>query len=345
GKDSDKLFIHVGRASIYFSSDRRTSVNYELFRMDTDGNNQAQVTVGSAPADDLFPSLVPDTRGKLAFASDQASPGLAFFDIFVANPDGTLPSNLTVAQTDSHEIEPSWAPDGSQIAFASNQSASFEIFIMDADGTDSTPLTTTAAGGKAVAPAISPDGSRIAFSANCDAIAVSSGKASVSSCGSDFEIFVMAVNSSNTVTAVAKLTSNTTDDGAVGPDLGPAGLNLTPVNLGFGLSTLSWSRDGTKLAYTSHAGASADISVCDFSATTNACTTASPVPNASDSGFEEFDPYWFTDAGVEKLAFTTNRPIGGTAYEIWKVKTDGSGLTQLTSLGANVQPAGEEIRK
>lgn len=339
-KDSDKVFITAGQPRIYFSSNRRTGTNYEIFRMDIDGSNETQVTVASTPLDDVLPKLLPNTRGKLAFSSDRDSPGI--LDIFTANPDGTLLSNLTPTQTTTHEIEPFWSPDGTQIAYASNdtQSGSFEIFLMDSDGTNSKQLTKTTSAGMAVAPAISPSGTRLVFSANCNGITVSSGKASMSSCGTDFELFVATLNAASDVTAVAKLTSNTTNDGAVGPDLGPAGLGVTTGNLGFGSSTLSWSPDGTKIAYTAHPGVTADIYICDFNAASNACTTTAPLPNASDSGFEEYSPYWFTEAGVDRIAFVTNRPSGGTVREIWKVKADGTGLVKLTSLGANVQPAG-----
>jgi Tol biopolymer transport system component len=341
-KDSDKVFIHVGRASIYFSSNRRMGTHFEIFRMNINGNDQAQVTLATSPQDDVLPSLQPNTRSRLAFASDRDSPGI--FDIFTATTAGTLLSNLTVTQTTSHEIQPSWSPDGSKIAFASNQTGTWEIFLMDSDGANSQRLTTTASGGMTVAPAISPGGTRIAFASNCESISISSGQAALSSCGGDFELFVMTLNASGSVTAVAKLTSNTTPDGAVGPDLGPAGLAVAAGDLGFGSSTLSWSPDGTKLAYAAQPGATTDIFICTFDATTNSCTSTSPLPNASDSGFHEFSPYWFIDAGVDNIAFTSNRPSGGTDYNIWKVRVDGTGLTQLTTLGTNVQPAGEESR-
>jgi dipeptidyl aminopeptidase/acylaminoacyl peptidase len=344
-KDSDKVFITVGRTRIYFSSNRRTGTNFEIFRMDTNCNNQTQVTVASALQEDVLPNLLPNTRDKLAFSSNRDN--AAFLDIFTSNTDGTLLSNLTALQTDSYEIQPSWSPDGSKIAFASNQNqtGTWEIFVMDSDGANTKQLTVTDPPGMTVAPAINPTGNRIVFASNCDAIAVNSGQASLSSCGGDFELFVATLNANYDVSAVNKLTSNATPDGAVGPDLGPAGLGVTAANLGFGSSTLSWSSDGSKIAYAARPGTTTDIYICAFHAATNTCTTTSPLANAADSGFEEFSPYWFTDAGVDTIAFTTNRPLGGTSYEIWKVRSDGTGLTQLTSPGTNVQPAGESERK
>ncbi len=341
-QDSDKVFITVGRSRLYFSSNRRTGSSFEIFRIDTDGNNPTQITTTSAPRDDVLPSLVPNTRDRLAFSSDRDSPGT--MDIFTSSSQGTLLSNLTVTQTMSHEIQPSWSPDGAFIAFASNQTGSWEIYLMNSDGTGRKNLTLTS-GGKSVAPAISPDGTHIAFAADCNSIAVAGGKASLSDCGNDFELFLMVLDANNDVAAASKLTSNTFNDVAVGLDLGPSGLAVTGADLGFGVSRPSWSPDGAKIAFAASPGATEDIFICSLNLVTHSCTTNSPLPNASDSGFREFDPHWFADSSGEWIAFVNNRPSGGVTFQIWKVKTDGTGLAQLTSLGTNVQPAGSRERK
>ena len=42
---------------------------------------------------------------------------------------------------DGMAINPAWAPDGTKIAFSSNDDGNEEIFIMNADGTNRTQIT------------------------------------------------------------------------------------------------------------------------------------------------------------------------------------------------------------
>src|SRR5439155_9092615 len=39
-------------------------------------------------------------------------------------------------------LDPTWSPDGKQIAFTTNRDGNYEIYAMDADGTAQTRLTT-----------------------------------------------------------------------------------------------------------------------------------------------------------------------------------------------------------
>jgi hypothetical protein len=58
-------------------------------------------------------------------------------------------------------VQPTWSPDGSQIAFAEPVADGFQLFVVNADGSNATQLTHTK--GTALDPAWSPDGSEIAF--------------------------------------------------------------------------------------------------------------------------------------------------------------------------------------
>ena len=86
--------------------------------------------------------------GRIAFDN--------FEDVWTINADGTDLTRLT--HSPAPEFDPSWSPDGTQIAFRSERSGEPEIWVMNADGTGPRRLT------DGLSPAWSPDGSLIAFS-------------------------------------------------------------------------------------------------------------------------------------------------------------------------------------
>jgi Tol biopolymer transport system component len=105
-------------------------------------------------------ACLPDTVAFVS-ARDGAS------DIFLMNGyDGSELVNLT---HDSHDDwEPTWKPDGTQIAFVSyREDSNPEIYVMDVDGNDIRRLTHTTEFAQDDAnelfPAWSPDGAQIAF--------------------------------------------------------------------------------------------------------------------------------------------------------------------------------------
>ena len=79
------------------------------------------------------------------------------------NPDGTEQTRITV-NPNSDERAPAWSPDGTMIAFSSNQDGlNPEVYIMNADGTDQRRLTNDPDNLSDTYPTWSPDGTRIAF--------------------------------------------------------------------------------------------------------------------------------------------------------------------------------------
>jgi Tol biopolymer transport system component len=86
--------------------------------------------------------------GRIAFDN--------FDDVWTINADGTELARIT--RRAGPDFDPSWSPDGTQIAYRSERSGEPEIWIMDADGTGQRRLT------EGLSPAWSPDGSLIAFS-------------------------------------------------------------------------------------------------------------------------------------------------------------------------------------
>jgi Tol biopolymer transport system component len=76
-------------------------------------------------------------------------------DVWSINADGTDLTRLT--HSPGYEFDPSWSPDGTQIAYRSDRGDESEIWLMNADGTDQRRLT------RGLSPAWSPDGSKIAY--------------------------------------------------------------------------------------------------------------------------------------------------------------------------------------
>ncbi|TMM25586.1 MAG: hypothetical protein E6F95_01450 [Actinobacteria bacterium] len=75
--------------------------------------------------------------------------------MWTINADGTDLTRLT--HSPAFEFDPSWSPDGTQIAYRSDRGDESEIWVMNADGTDQRRPTA------GLSPAWSPDGSSIAF--------------------------------------------------------------------------------------------------------------------------------------------------------------------------------------
>src|SRR4051794_10077329 len=114
----------------------------------------------------------PGAGGRIAyerFIEYHPEDGLPYFDedIFSANPDGTDEVNLT--NTDNaREIDPTWSPDGTRIAFSSNRDGNFDIYTMAADGSDVQQVTFVDREHdwdyvESFEPTWSPDGTQLAF--------------------------------------------------------------------------------------------------------------------------------------------------------------------------------------
>ena len=90
----------------------------------------------------------PHLSGRIVFDNHQ--------DVWSINANGTDLIRLT--HSPAFEFDPSWSPDGTQIAYRSDRGDESEIWVMNANGTGQRRLTA------GLSPAWSPDGSSIAYS-------------------------------------------------------------------------------------------------------------------------------------------------------------------------------------
>lgn len=131
--------------TIYFSS--RKSGRFEIYSMDTNGKHVQQLTnnIGSLYAPELSPG-----GDKIIFTNEGKG-------LWIMRSDGKKPHPIT----DRDDIDPTWSPDGSMIAFASSRIGDRQLFVMTADRTDIRRVTNLDhMGGRS---SWSPDGKRLAF--------------------------------------------------------------------------------------------------------------------------------------------------------------------------------------
>jgi tricorn protease len=111
----------------------------------------AQMAVGTQVADfDLSP------KGERALF-------VARGDVFTA-PIEKGPSRNLTRSAGAHDREPSWSPDGRQIAFISDRSGEEELYLVTQDGSGTPQQLTQGGKARRYRPVWSPDSKRIAFS-------------------------------------------------------------------------------------------------------------------------------------------------------------------------------------
>ena len=137
-----------GKEIVFIST--RTGLR-DIYVMDADGSDQRRLTTDDAGY--RSPSFSPDGEHIASARNDD--------DIFVMDDDGGNQRNISNLAPPRFAIEPTWSPDGDQIAFSLFTGSDFEIFVIRPDGSGLTNLTNENA--LDFEATWSPDGEQIAF--------------------------------------------------------------------------------------------------------------------------------------------------------------------------------------
>ncbi|HET8623421.1 MAG TPA: Ig-like domain-containing protein [Gemmatimonadales bacterium] len=105
----------------------------------------------------LQPALSPD-RTRIAFSSNRGDRD-GNFDLFVMDADGNDIRRLTTER--GADGEPAWTPAGDSLVFTSARDGAPQLYVISADSGPARSLTKGAGGNQT--PAVSPDGRTVAF--------------------------------------------------------------------------------------------------------------------------------------------------------------------------------------
>ena len=139
----------------------RRDGTYQIYTMNADGSNQAQITfIKGSPA---YPIWSPNGR-QIAFTRFVGGKRDGNEEVYVMDADGSNQRNLS--NHPGYDSLPDWSPDGERIVFVSSRNRNIDkgigsnLFVMSPDGENIKQLTKLK---WAMAPRWSPDGRRIAF--------------------------------------------------------------------------------------------------------------------------------------------------------------------------------------
>ena len=273
--------------------------------------------VATLTAVPIAQAAFPGQNGKIAYVRLAGGS----MEIFAVNPDGSGEVRLT--NNSATEDQPTWSPDGTQIAFTSDRTGSYEVFVMDADGTHVTQLTHKAATFD-WQPAWSPDGEQIAFTREG---------------GGGQGVFVVPADGGTATkvlslahdpdwspdgTKIAVSTARTGDLSVEIYAVRPNGTGLTKITSNDRVDTdPDWSPDGTKIAVSrfDQGDGQEDMEIWTMNANGSGETK---IPDYGPAMW----PAWSPD-GTE-IAFA-GEPEGSSDWDIYRVSVTGGTWTRVTT--------------
>jgi Tol biopolymer transport system component len=246
--------------SIVFTSDRKSTGGFNIYRMDADGHGPMR-QLAEAPGERVMPAFSPD-GSSIAFVRSGLT-GIP--NIYRMDADGSNESPLT---TDlMFNTDPAWFPSSRKIVFSRGEDIYTLALVASGEPTGKpTRLTRNLAADRQ--PVVSPDGKKIAFASDRDG---------------DFDIYMMKAAPEGRRNRPINLTDNTAPDFA--PDWSPDGTKIAfsggaagarevyileavargatqPINLtnhAADDSDPAWSPDGGMIAFTSNRNGNGEV--------------------------------------------------------------------------------------
>jgi TolB protein len=172
-----------------------------------------QITNGGDPTGP--PRWSPDHR-MIAYHQRRGSKT----DVFIMNSDGTNVRKITESDGAVVYRNPSWSPDGSQLAIECGKAPSWDICVISVSGTGSVQRLTRGSdsGYSSESPDWSPDGRRIAFQSNRDATPVDSPRGPIRG----YDVYTMTVDGRD----VRRLSTTPAGRSTLNPAWSPDGKNI-----------------------------------------------------------------------------------------------------------------------
>src|SRR5579872_4990519 len=123
-----------GQSLLYVGNDEDRD---EIYRLDLGNRNAPARQVTAPPLFAESPAWAPDGR---SIAYSAILTGWSSYQIFVAQPDGNRPMQVT-HDTLSGNSQPAFSPDSRRIAYIKGRARDDQIWIMNVDGSDARALT------------------------------------------------------------------------------------------------------------------------------------------------------------------------------------------------------------
>ncbi|MFH1961610.1 MAG: carboxypeptidase regulatory-like domain-containing protein, partial [bacterium] len=278
----DIPLIAVGNTLGKITFDSNLNGNREIYSLNANASSGSGMARLTYNICDDYDPCVSWDNERIAFVSNRDNNP----EIYIMNKDGSGQTRLT--NISAQDLSPSFSADSSKIVFSSNRDGNYEIYRMDSNGSNPTRLTNNSASDSY--PSFSPDGRKIAFSSN---------RGSTSGGGGGYDLYIMDAVDGSGVTRLITATGTT---GAK--------------------TSLAFSPDGQKIAFSMQSGTNADIYIINIDG-------SSGLIRLTDQMSKNSCPCFSPDG--KQIAFCSTRN-GST--ELFVVNADGTG--GLRKLAADI---------